>query len=70
MSNLGATKGERGFKIQPRSVCSRALFLFLCVFSGTEANPGHKESKKAVRGEPHHITKHLLYFLSLLRNVS
>lgn len=70
MNNLGATKGERGFKIQPRSVCLRALFPVLCVFSGTEANPGHKESKKAVRGEPHRITKHLSYFLCLLPNVS
>lgn len=70
MNNLGATKGECGFKIQPRSVCSRTLFTFFCVFSSTEANPGHKESRKAVRGEPRRITKHLLYFLCLLRNVS
>lgn len=52
MKYLGVTKGEVGFKIQPRCVCSRALFLFLCIFSGTEANPGHKESKKTVQCEP------------------
>lgn len=52
MKNLGVTKGDAGFKIQPPSVCSPALFLFLCVFSSTEVNPGNRESKKAVQCEP------------------
>lgn len=56
MKNLGVTKGEGVLKIQPRSVCLRALFLFLRIFSGTEANPEHKESKKPVQGAPEHQT--------------
>lgn len=36
--NLGVTKGASVLKIQPRCVCSRGLFLFLCIFSGTEVN--------------------------------
>lgn len=52
------------------AVCVRVLYFCFCASSGTEANPGHKESKKAVRGEPRRITKHLLDFLCLLRNVS
>lgn len=49
VKSLGVTKGGGVFKIQPRSVCSRALFLFLCIFSGTEANPGHKRARRMCR---------------------
>lgn len=57
MTNLGVTMGEGVSKIQPPSVCPCAfLFLFLCIFLGTEANPGHRESRKAVQGAPDHHT--------------
>lgn len=64
MKNLGVTKGEGVLKIQTRSVCSRALFMFLCNFSGTEANSGHKENKKTVQSAPDH--HHLLHLSALL----
>lgn len=66
MKNLGVTKGEGVFKIQPHSVCSRALVLFSCVSRGQKQSSVQREEEEAQCAPDHTCYIFLLYLWNII----